>query len=99
VDSDAIRCRCARPSHSIDRLPNPYRYYKGGFTLDICRAERGYRILSGLKNIQAHDMGRVKESSFHDKRKLIDASDILREVTRDQKYMLGIAISGYYFEN
>jgi hypothetical protein len=85
--------------HTVDRLPNPYPYYKGGFTLDICWAERGSRILSGLKDIQAHNMGWVKENSFYDQRKLIDGGDILREVTRDHQYVLGIAISGHYFEN
>jgi hypothetical protein len=44
-------------------------------------------------------MGWVKENSFYDQRKLIDAGDILREVTRDHQYVLGIAISGHYFEN
>jgi len=84
---------------TVDRLPNPYPYYKDGFTLDICWAERGSRILFYLKNIQAHDMGWIKENNFYDQRKLIDAGDIFREVTRDHRYILGIAISGYYFEN
>jgi hypothetical protein len=84
---------------TVDRLPSPYPYYKGGFTLDICWAERGSRSLFDLKNIQADDIGWVKENNFHDQRKLMDATDILRDATRDHKYVLGIAISGHYFEN
>jgi hypothetical protein len=85
--------------HTVDRLPNPSPYLKGGFMLDMRWAERGSRSLFDLTNIQAHDMGWIKENNFYDQRKLIDAADIHRDVTRDHKYILGLAISGHYFEN
>jgi hypothetical protein len=84
---------------TVDHLPNPYPYYKGGFTLDICWAERGSSRLFDLKNIQAHNMGWVSENNFYDQRKLTDASDVFRKVTQDHRYILAIAISGHYFEN
>jgi len=36
----------AQSSHAIDRLPNPYPYYDGRFTLDICWKERVLRAYS-----------------------------------------------------
>ncbi len=84
---------------TVDHLPNPYPYYKGGFTLDIRWAERGSQRLFGLKDIQAYNMGWVSENNFYDQRKLTDANDVFRDVTRDHQYILAIAISGHYFEN
>jgi hypothetical protein len=82
--------------HTIDRLRNPYPYYKGGFTLDICWAERGSQSLFDLKNIQAQRMGWVNGNNFYDQRKLID---VFREVTQDHRYIVAIAIRGHYFKN
>jgi len=84
---------------TVDHLPIPYPYYKGGFTLDIRWAERGSQRLFGLKDIQAHSMGWVSESNFYDQRKLTDANDVFRDVTQDHQYILATAISGHYFEN
>jgi hypothetical protein len=85
--------------HTIDRLPKPYSYYKGGFTLDICWAERGSLSLFDLQNIQAQRMGWINENNFYDQRKLTDAGDVFREVTQDHRYIIAIAIKGHYFEN
>lgn len=86
-------------NHTVDRLPNPYPYYKGGFTLDIRWAERASSRLFDLKNIQAQAMGWVSENTFHDQRKLVDAGDVFRKVTQDHLYIVAIAITGHYFEN
>jgi hypothetical protein len=85
--------------HTGDYLPNPYPYYKSGFALDICWAERGSSRLFDLKKIQAHGMGWVSENNFYDQRKLVDARDVFREVTQGHRYIIAIAISGHYFEN
>jgi hypothetical protein len=76
-----------------------YPYYKGGFTLDICWSERGSPRLFDLKNIQAQSMGWISANNFYDQRKLADAGDVFREVTRDHTYIIAVAISGHYFEN
>jgi hypothetical protein len=52
-----------------------------------------------LKQIQALGMGWTSENNFYDQRKLIDADEVFREVTRDHRYLLAVAISGHYFEN
>jgi hypothetical protein len=64
--------------HTIDRLPNPYPYYKGGFTLDICWAERGSPSLFDLKNIQAQRMGWVNENNFSRKKSRGPTSSLAR---------------------
>jgi hypothetical protein len=84
---------------TVDHLPIPYPYYEGGLTLDIRWAERGSQRLFGLKDIQAYSMGWVSENNFYDQRRLTDANDVFRDVTRDHQYILAIAISGHYFEN
>jgi hypothetical protein len=78
---------------------NPYRYYKDGFALDIRWAERGSSRLFSLKDIQALGMGWISDNNFYDQRKLTDAGEVFREVTRDHRYILAIAIRGHYFEN
>lgn len=85
-----------RNFHTVDYIPNPYPYYKGGLALEIRWAERDSQRLLDLKNIQAHGMG---ENNFYDQRKLTDAADVFRKVTQDHRYILAIAISGHYFEN
>jgi hypothetical protein len=90
----------AAPNHqTVDRLPDPYPYYKDGFALDIRWAERGSSRLFDLKQIQALGMGWTSENNFYDQRKLIDADEVFRDVTRDHRYLLAVAISGHYFEN
>src|SRR5438046_3070041 len=59
----------------------------GGNALDICWAERGSPRLFGLKDMQALGMGWISENNFYDQRKLTDASDVFREVTRDHRYI------------
>jgi hypothetical protein len=82
--------------------PNPgniYSYYKDELSLDIRSAERGATSLGSLEIMQAHSMGWIIENSFYDQRKFADVEEAFREVTRDHTYILGIAISGHYFEN
>lgn len=44
-------------------------------------------------------MGWINENNFYDQRKLVDVSDVFRDVTADHTFILAVAISGHYFEN